>query len=294
MVIALNKEIPVPDFLIIGAQKGGTTWLRRILKAHPDVYIPAYPEEVHFFNRSLRQPDLYLSLFNVVEGKEKLLGEKSPNYFHMPEKCIQFAHQIVPKAKLIVLLRNPVERAWSQARMNTLEAKQEKLSTIDWLKLILQVTHKGNYERTNYPKILKKWLSHFDKKQLLLYYYDDLQTDPKRLVDRVCTDLDLAHFEPAELQKRIHVSRRLRMPPTLHWFLTWRYKGMIHRLRTLGFDLPVAWRNEVESVSILKKAGVLAVFLPYYLVTTIVYQFHKFRLTRSIDVPKIIWTTSSS
>lgn len=289
MIIALDKQMSPPDFLIIGAQKGGTTWLRRILKAHPDVYMPAYPEEVHFFNRSLRQPDLYLSLFNVVESKGKLLGEKSPNYFHMPDKCIHFAHQISPKAKLIVLLRNPVERAWSQARMSILNAQQKELSTADWIKLIMQVTHKGNFERTNYPKILKKWLTYFDQNQLLLYYYDDLQANPKLLVDRVCSDLDLTPFEPAELQKRIHVSKNLAMPPALNWFLTWRYKNIIKQLKASDFEVPNNWQNDAPSVPVLTKAGILSIFLPYYLITSIIYQLHRFRLTRSIDVPKIIW-----
>ncbi|MEL6944162.1 MAG: sulfotransferase, partial [Bacteroidota bacterium] len=194
MTIALDKSIPYPDFLIIGTQKGGTTWLRRMLITHPDIYIPPYPEEVHFFNRAVEQPDLYFALFNTEEAKGKLLGEKSPNYFHMPEKAIRFVKTILPESKLIVILRDPTERAWSQARMSTSDFNKRELGKKDLLKLVLQVASRGNFERTNYAKVLQKWLRHFKKEQLLLYYYNDLQNDPQQFLNQVCDDLKVGHF----------------------------------------------------------------------------------------------------
>lgn len=292
MTIALDKTIPHPDFLIIGTQKGGTTWLRRMLIAHPEVYIPPYPEEVHFFNRAIEQPDLYFALFNIQEAKGKLLGEKSPNYFHMPENAIRFIKTILPDIKLVVILRNPVERAWSQARMHSSEFNQKELGKKDLLKLVLQVASRGNFERTNYAKVLQKWLRYFDAKQLLVYYYDDLQADPQQFLNQVCDDLQVKHFTPKELQKRVHVSKSLQMPSALRWFLNWRYRNIPAQLNQLGLQAPSAWSKQASLIPFFQKIAILVLFFPYHLVTSLGYQFYKLQANRKLKVPKIVYSGS--
>jgi len=289
MTIALDKTIPHPDFLIIGTQKGGTTWLRRMLLTHPDIYIPPYPEEVHFFNRAVEQPDLYFALFNIQEAEGKLLGEKSPNYFHMPEKAIQFVKTILPEVKLVVVLRNPIERAWSQARMNTSEFNKKELGKKDLLKLVLQVASRGNFERTNYAKVLQKWLRHFKQEQLLVYFYNDLQNDPQQFLNQVCDDLQVQHFTPRELQKRVHVSKSIQMPAALRWFLAWRYRKIPKQLEQLDFQAPDSWSESKTSISFLHKLGILLLFLPYHVLTSFLYQVYKIQIARKIKVPKIFF-----
>ncbi|MEM8523431.1 MAG: sulfotransferase [Bacteroidota bacterium] len=289
MTIALDKTIPHPDFLIIGTQKGGTTWLRRMLITHPDIYIPPYPEEVHFFNRAIEQPDLYFALFNIQEAGGKLLGEKSPNYFHMPEKAIRFVKTLLPEVKLVVILRNPVERAWSQARMNTSDFNQKELGKKNLLKLVLQVASRGNFERTNYAKVLQKWLKSFDQEQLLLYYYDDLQNDSQQFLNRVCDDLKMPHFTPEELQKRVHVSKSLQMPAALRWFLTWRYRKIPKQLKQLDFKAPETWSEQKTSISFLQKVVILMLFFPYHILTSLGYQLYKLRSSQKLKVPRIIF-----
>lgn len=290
MTIVLDKTVPHPDFLIIGTQKGGTTWLRRMLITHPSIYVPPYPEEVHFFNRAIEQPDLYFALFNIQEAEGKLLGEKSPNYFHMPEKAIRFVKTILPEVKLIVVLRDPIERAWSQARMHTSEFNQKELGKKDLLKLVLQVASRGNFERTNYAKVLKKWLRHFDAEQLLVYYYDDLKADPQQFLNQVCDDLQVQYFTPEELQKRVHVSKSLQMPSALRWFLTWRYRNIPKQLKQLGFQAPSTWLENSSSISFLQKLVILLLFFPYHIATSIGYQIYKLQANRKLKVPKIIFS----
>ncbi len=109
-----NKQLP--DFIIIGAQKGGTTSLQHTLGAHPDVYMASgesgQHKEIHYFNDRKnwhKGIDWYSSLFC---NPDKLQGEKTPNYLPDRQAHARMA-QVVPNAKLILSLRNPVKRAYS-------------------------------------------------------------------------------------------------------------------------------------------------------------------------------------
>lgn len=98
------------DFVIIGAAKSATTWLQTQLQSDPAVYMP--DPELHFFSREYsRGEDWYLSQFG--EGRRgRTVGEKSNSYLYAPDAAARL-HRHLPHAKLIVQLRNPVERAYS-------------------------------------------------------------------------------------------------------------------------------------------------------------------------------------
>ncbi|MEO0948269.1 MAG: sulfotransferase [Cyanobacteria bacterium J06641_5] len=109
----------LPNFLIVGAQKAGTTWLAKNLEKHPDVFMPA--QEVDFFVRpNARQKNIvkdinwYQNFFKDVDG-QAAIGEKSPSYLYLPE-AHQKIHEALPSVKLIAVLRDPVVRAISHAR----------------------------------------------------------------------------------------------------------------------------------------------------------------------------------
>ena len=96
-----------PEFICIGAQKAGTTWLYEQLRRHPQIHIPA--KEMNVFLRDLPLDDL-------AGAADQLVGDISPVYGAAPGIAAKIA-RACPSAKLIMLIRNPVERAWSQYRM---------------------------------------------------------------------------------------------------------------------------------------------------------------------------------
>ena len=105
-----------PDYIIIGAQKGGTTSLHRYLTRHPDVGV-SLRKEIHFFSSSYDQGlDWYLAHF-PEPGEFAVVGEASTSYLSDPE-VPERVRRAVPNVKLIALLRNPVDRAYSQYQMN--------------------------------------------------------------------------------------------------------------------------------------------------------------------------------
>jgi Sulfotransferase family len=110
----------LPNFFVVGAAKSGTTSIYRYLRQHPDVYMPIV-KELHWFSRLEPNPrqgfhpitseEEYLSLFEGWRG-ERAIGEASPSYLWDP-KAPERIQRSVPSAKILILLREPVDRAFS-------------------------------------------------------------------------------------------------------------------------------------------------------------------------------------
>jgi hypothetical protein len=100
----------LPDFIVVGATKSGTTSLSGNLRLHPQIFMP--PREVKFFNDNFhRGLSWYRRIF--VEGAGKVCGEKTPDYMRV-RRYMQRIHKTVPHVKIIVLLRDPVARLMSE------------------------------------------------------------------------------------------------------------------------------------------------------------------------------------
>ncbi|MGM0884265.1 MAG: sulfotransferase domain-containing protein [Bacillota bacterium] len=218
MLITSNSKQFVPDFLIIGAQKCGTTSLYNYLIQHPQI-ISALNKEVHFFDINFKKGlDWYRSKFPLLESKKWITGEASPYYIfhpHTPKRIFQ----IMPKIKLIVLLRNPVDRAYShyhhQVRMGT-----EPLSFREAIKKeesrlkpeIMKMLKDENYQsppyqyysylaRGRYVEQLKTWMNLFPTEQFLILKSEDLYSNPAIVFHRVLDFLGLPRYELKQYTK---------------------------------------------------------------------------------------------
>ena len=108
----------VVEFIIMGVQKAGTTALAYNISKHPDIYINAAPtplvSEIHFFSRMwTKGVDYYKTFFNY---SKKIVGEKTPNYIYLPH-VYPLIQKVNPNVKLIIVLRNPITRAYSHWKM---------------------------------------------------------------------------------------------------------------------------------------------------------------------------------
>jgi len=201
---ATSARRALPDFLVLGAQKAGTTSLGQFLQLHPDVFWSPRLE-MHFFDRDYdRGLSWYRSWFerrSVVEahqrrtGRPARVGEKTPCYLALPDGPSRVAATL-PGAKLVVSLRDPVTRAYSQWAMNlrtgretlsfadALEAEAERLAAVDLRASVSgtsYLTH-GYAMRSRYAEQLERWLAHFDRSQLYVYRCEDLYDDPQRWI----------------------------------------------------------------------------------------------------------------
>lgn len=202
---------PLPDFLVIGAQKAGTTALYAYLRWHPQITGPSW-KEVSFFDRHWwRGEPWYRGQFPLRSGG-KLVGEASPSYlFHplAPER----ARAVVPEAKLVALLRDPVDRAYSQYQ-HEVSLGREPLSFEDALAAEAERT-RGEVERLvadpkafstawwdhtyasrgRYAEQLERWLIAFPREQLLIVTTEELGERPAETYASILAFLGAAPHE---------------------------------------------------------------------------------------------------
>jgi hypothetical protein len=194
---------PLPNFLILGAQKAGTTALYAYLRRHPRITGPSW-KEVSFFDRHwTRGEGWYRGNFpNVLRARGDLVGEASPSYlFH--SLAPQRVAELVPDARLIALLRNPVDRAYSHYQ-HEVALGREPLSFEDALAAEEERTA-GEEERLaadpayfshawwnytykargRYAEQLERWLALFPREQLLIAPSEELLAEPERVHARV-------------------------------------------------------------------------------------------------------------
>jgi hypothetical protein len=196
----------LPDFLIIGGQRCGTTSLYNYLVEHPGV-APAFMKEVHFFdNRFHKGPNWYRAHFPLRESQ--VTGEATPYYLFHPQAPAR-AFATVPGARLIVLLRNPIERAFSQyhhqVRMGLetlsfeeaierekegLAAEQNRLEADREYRSALHQTY-SYLARGIYVDQLRAWQRFYDRGQMLVLKSEDFYGDPPAALAQVAAFLGL-------------------------------------------------------------------------------------------------------
>ena len=105
----------LPNFIILGSQKAGTTSLYQVLKQHPEIFMPAKKELNFFFHKAeyAKGQNYYQRYFKNAPVNARAIGEASPGYICHPETPKRI-HRLLPNAKLIVTVREPISRAYSQ------------------------------------------------------------------------------------------------------------------------------------------------------------------------------------
>jgi hypothetical protein len=202
-----------PNFIILGTQKAGTRWMLNMLVQHPDIFMAQ--SEVHYFDRPdnfAKGPEWYASHFEDARG-EAAIGEKTPSYLIMEKKdptgMARRIHELVPTAKLIAILRNPVERAISainhHIRVGYLAADVDLDEAVPRF-----IQEDRAYIRYGYyHRHLVAYREFFDPSQMLvLIYEDDVVAQPLATLQRVCGFLGVdPGFAFAGLEKRYNEGR---------------------------------------------------------------------------------------
>jgi hypothetical protein len=210
----------LPDFLIIGAQKCGTTFLYQLLAQHPHVK-PAFAKEVHYFDLNFeRGENWYRSHFplQMRNSRTGITGEASPYYLfhpHVPRR----ASAVVPEAKLVVLLRNPIDRAYShyqhqvkrvikgqvpetlpfeeaiEVEERTLPGEVSKMLQDEYYASSTH-RHRSYLSRGIYIDQLLAWSRFFRKERMLIMKSEDLFSDTTKVLERMLAFLEIPRWAP--------------------------------------------------------------------------------------------------
>jgi hypothetical protein len=209
-----------PDYIIIGTQRGGSTSLYNYIRQHPQANNLWKPRrEIHFFDYPhnwAKGVKWYRQLFR---GQKGLTGEKSPTYLDHPLVPARIA-RICPDAKLIAILRNPVDRAhsdyWKIRAINleplktfkeAIEAEPERLASEDlpglWDKDYFKSHHcsRGYLRRGEYATHLARWFEHFPREQLLIIKSEELFLWSMRIMRAAYNFLNLPPFRAKKYKK---------------------------------------------------------------------------------------------
>lgn len=252
----------LPDFLIVGTQKGGTTSLYDYLGHHPHV-VPALRKEVHFFDLHYGQGVGWyrahfplrarLAIGERRRGRRSLTGEASPYYLFHPLVARRLV-SVVPAVRIIVLLRKPAERAFSHYRHErragrehlgfeeALAAEPDRLDgESDRLRSHGEATSEAHRQmsyvsRGLYADQLTTWFQHFPRHQVLVLASEQLFDHPAEAYRRTLEFLDLAPvgLPKFEVRNRGHP---LELDPEVRARLDERFAEPNRRLvQLLGFD----------------------------------------------------------
>lgn len=214
-----SDSAPAPvdrvDFLVAGVQKGGTTALFSYLDEHPGLNM-APEKEVHFFDDEdtvdWSRPDYAAYHRRFTAGKPGPAGEATPIYIYWPNS-LERIRAYNPAMKLILLFRDPAERAWSQWRMEY--ARGAETEPFGWCvregrERVRGASPPGSHrvfsyvERGFYGEQLRRLLRSFSREQLLLLRSGDLKQDPDGVLRQVCGFLGVPLLK-AVSPREVHV-----------------------------------------------------------------------------------------
>ena len=199
----MKQPHKLPDFLIVGTMKSGTSSLSDYLKNHRHIYIPR--REFHYFDRdkNYNKGPLWYStaltakLNDINEYNTLLLGEKTPEYSYQGN-CAERIYKTIPEAKLIWIFRNPVKRSFSNY-LHIWKKGIEPLTFRQCVKSeqerIKENIFKGYVEQSKYSLQIERYLSLFNISQMHFLLFEDLVRSPLEELNKIADFLDIPRFE---------------------------------------------------------------------------------------------------
>lgn len=186
-----NRTGPLPDFIIVGAAKAATTWVHNQLLVHPDVFLPG--PEPHFFSRQYERGEAWYRAWFEAAAEEQTVGEKSADYLASPYAAERI-FRMIPSARIIVQLRNPIERAYSDYCM--FYRRGAVNGRIDRYLGSLASPEPRFLNDSLYYRHLSRFLQWFPASQIKVILHDDIRERPEDVVTEVTAFLGLQQLQP--------------------------------------------------------------------------------------------------
>jgi Sulfotransferase family len=248
-------EYRYPDFLCIGVQRSGTTWLDKNLRRHPGLWLPPV-KEIQYFNhlylpqgrdwtarmrqeratQTLRRylnktpqtewdyrhvsvlgdiatspvSDRWYGRIFSLAPPDEICGEVAPDYAGLPDEGIRHVLRLSPQLRVILSLRDPIERAWSHIRITVADGT-------DLAALKRAALNTDVFARSDYPAIVARWRGFIPEDRFRVIFMDDIVAKPASVLEEVCGFLGVTPNE--RLSRRaaeiVHAGRGQEMPPSV-------------------------------------------------------------------------------
>ena len=277
-----------PDFVCIGAQKSGTTWLYENLARHAEVWVPPV-KEFHYFDRVCINDQLvgnwdmphphgiarytsafwpfdvirlrwlrqyyrlgmnkawYLNLFDEKYSGGKLCGEITPGYSTLEERGVRYARSVLGgDVQIIFIVRNPVYRAWSAAKM-LLRYRGVDLASIRPEDLADYLMSPSITLYSQYSKIVPLWKKYFENFHVLSY--DQLCDSPREFLSEISRILNVSdNWDESSIGKRVWADdKKIPMPPLIIKALIAQYSSEIEAFSSMNVcAYAKSWHDEIN------------------------------------------------
>ncbi|TFG03344.1 MAG: sulfotransferase [Promethearchaeota archaeon] len=196
-----------PNFLGIGVERGGTTWLWSILKEHPQIYLCSFLKEIKFFDKNFQKGLQWYAKFFPSEAEAKnyqAIGEITPNYI-FAEKVPERIQKYLSNTHFIIILRNPVNRAFSSYKYSILN-EGIKESFLEHLR-----KNENEIKRGLYYQQIKNWFNFFPRDRFLILIFEEIIKEPKKAFQEIAEflNVDFNKFPFLNLDKKVNPSTNL-------------------------------------------------------------------------------------
>jgi Sulfotransferase domain len=202
-------RLMLPNFLVIGAMKGGTTSLYRYLREHPQIFMPSVKEPMFFSSNWKRGLEWYERLFDGADTDTVAVGEASANYTKYPHIPGVPAHiaKVLPEVRLLYLIRHPVDRMISEYHHRIAKGWDHGEGSLE--KALLANESYCDFSR--YAMQIDQYLEYFHPNQLLVLKSEDLKTERMQTLRRVYEFLGVdSSWQPPHLWQEFHTSSEQR------------------------------------------------------------------------------------
>jgi len=249
-----------PTFLGIGSLRCGSTWLYQVLKCHPDIRLSDRKEMGFFFMSEMLQHDLdwYVAHFAPKNGGEPkpVRGEISPVYARLEAWKVNRIANLLPDLRIVLTLRHPIERAWSQALLEFgyLGGRDvRKISSIDFLRQVERVRNKLS---SDYCRTIRIWSKAFGPDALHINFFDQIRDDPETFINSVLRHIRVTTpwALPAKFMKtKVHATNSLvghnrEIPEVVQWYIADRLLKPTERLNELLGGRVSSWLDEMRTI----------------------------------------------
>ena len=248
-----------PNFLIVGAAKSGTTSLFQYLRGHPDVFMPDIKEASYFAGGGIPTEADYLSLFRHA-GTKRAVGEASGAYLYLPETAAAIQALLGPAARIVIILRNPIDMAyslWGHMRREgnepltfseALKAEKSRMADPAFHRQAKSWSYNFAYlERALYARQVARYLETFDPSRVHVLIFEEFFADAQAGFAELCRFLDIASdYQPVfQPYNQSSVIRSQFLHHVLEEQRPW--KNLLKALTPLGPRLRLkAWLHEVN------------------------------------------------
>lgn len=242
-----RDELTLPTFLGLGPGQSASSWLAKHLSEHPEVFVTPV-KETHYFSRNINDMSLrdYARLFR--DGRGRFSGEITPGYSILTRERIALIRRLLPRVRLLITLRNPIERSWSAARrvMSKLGTTMEEITDeelfaylrLEWsYRAANGASLEGDYEpgllEGQYTRAITNWLEYFPEEQLLVLFFDDIRERPADVLARVCEHIGadpMFRWSDPEIRSPVNTNPAHSLPDRVRQFLETMYRPEIERL----------------------------------------------------------------